>query len=189
VDIDIDLKSDFKLERVFNTAVPASTVENGVLKRHLVGAYFQTIPKDPITHLAAIPYEKAEELGYLKVDFLNLALLKHFEAKEEVKYYASREPKWENLRDREFVEQLFHISKHFDIVDKVKPRSILELADVLALIRPGKMVLLDKYLKNKAVVRKELYNKHQAAHLRKSHAIAYAVNIVINMNLLEDDLI
>lgn len=191
MDIDIDLRSDFKLERVFKNATPASTFEkeSKELKRHVVGAYFQNIPKDHLTGLAAIPYEEAEELGYLKIDFLNLSLLSHFESKEEVLYFARKEPKWDRLMDREFTERLFHISKHYDVVAQVKPRSILELADILALIRPGKMILLDKYLRNKKATRNELYTKRQVSDLRKSHAIAYAVNIVINMNLIEAKLI
>lgn len=189
MDIDIDLRSDFKLERIFSNAIPASIVEKDELKRHVVGAYFQTIPKDPLSGLSAIPYEEAEELGYLKIDFLNLSLLQHFESKEEVLWFARREPNWKLLKDREFVEKLFHIAKHYDMVDKVKPTSILELADILALIRPGKTILLDKYLKNKKLVRTELYTKRQDSDLRKSHALAYAVNIGINMNLLEENMI
>lgn len=193
MDIDIDLKSDFKLERVFTTAIPASTVESkdgkNELKRHIVGAYFQTVPKDPITGFSAIPYEEAEELGYLKIDFLNLSLLQHFESKDEMLYFARKEPNWKRLDDKEFVEKLFHISKHYDMVNKVKPVSILELADILALIRPGKTILLDKYLKNKKLTRTELYTKRQVSDLRKSHALAYAVNIAINMNMLEAKII
>lgn len=185
MDIDIDVRSDFKLERTFKTAVPASMAEKGELKRHVVGAYFQHIPKDPVTGLAAIPYEQAEELGYLKLDFLNLSLLQHFDSKEEVLHLARKEPNWDRLKEREFVEKLFHISKHFDVVYQVKPRSVMELADILALIRPGKMILLDKYLKNKKLARKELYTKRQASDLRKSHSVAYALNIVINMHLVE----
>ena len=75
------------------------------------------------------------------------------------------------------------------MVSKVKPTSILELADILALIRPGKMILMDKYLRNKKATRVELYTKRQASDLRKSHAVAYAVNIVVNMNLLDAELI
>lgn len=189
MDIDIDLKPDFKLERVFNNAVPASTVEKDEIKRHLVGAYFQKIPKDKITGLSAIPYETAEDFGYLKIDFLNLSLLNAFESKSEVLAFAKKEPKWKRLENREYVERLFHISKHYDIVNKVKPKSIMELADILALIRPGKMLLLDKYIKNPKITRKELYTKRQASDLRKSHAIAYATNIVINMNLIDAGLI
>jgi DNA polymerase III alpha subunit len=189
MDIDIDLKSDFKLERVFNNATPAAMVENGEYKRHLVGAYFQKIPKDPITSLAAIPYTEAEDLGFMKIDFLNLALLSVFESKDELKYMAQREPNWDNLMDEEFVIKLFHLGKQFQLVKQVRPRSILEMADVLALMRPSKIPLLNKYLQNRETTRKELYTKRLPADLRKSHAIAYAVNVVINMNLLEENLI
>ena len=189
MDIDIDLKPGFKLGSVFPTATPASMVENGVLKKHLVGAYFQKVPKDLISGWSAIPYEQAEDLGYLKVDFLSLSLLNNIESKAELDRLARKEPKWRNLEDREYVEKLFHISKHYDVVSKVKPTSILELADILALIRPGKMILMDKYLRNKKATRVELYTKRQASDLRKSHAVAYAVNIVVNMNLLDAELI
>jgi hypothetical protein len=189
MDIDIDLRPDFKLERTFTKATPASVVENGEIKRHLVGAYFQNISKDPLTNLAAIPYEEAEELGYLKIDFLNLGLLTYFESRDEVKYFARKTPNWQLLNDPKFVEKLFHISKHYDMVSKIKPKSIIELADILALIRPGKTILLDKYIKNPEATRVELYTKRQASDLRKSHAIAYAVNIVINMNLIEAEII
>lgn len=185
MDIDIDLKSDFKPERVFKSVVPASMVEKNELKRHNVGAYFQKIPRDPISNLAAIPYDAAEDLGYLKIDFLPLNLLSSFESKDEVLHFARKKPNWSRLADESFVERLFHISKHYDMVSKIKPTSILELADILALIRPGKTILLDKYLKNKKLARKELYTKRLVSDLRKSHAIAYAVNIVINMNLIE----
>lgn len=189
MDIDIDLKPDFKVESVFKQAIPASIIENGEIKRHLVGAYLQDMPRDVLTGLAAIPYEEAEEIGYTKIDFLHLSILNHFESKEELLYFAKREPNWDNLLNREFVEKLFHISKHFDVVYQVKPRSILEVADVLALIRPGKMILLDKYLKNRKAVRPELFTKRNPSDLRKSHAIAYATNVIINMNLLEENLI
>lgn len=189
MDIDIDLKSDFKLERIFDNAIPASIVEKDALKRHNVGAYFQKIPKDSISGFAAIPYETAEELGYLKIDFLSLNLLNSFETKEELLAFAKKEPKWKRLENPEYVERLFHLSKHYATVSRVKPTSILELADILALIRPGKTVLLDKYMKNKSLTRKELYTKRQVSDLRKSHAIAYATNIVINMNLIDAGMI
>lgn len=189
MDIDIDLKSDFKLERIFKKAIPASIVEKDELKRHNVGAFFQAIPKDPMTGLAAIPYEEAEELGYLKIDFLPLNLLSNFESRDEVLYFSRKEPNWKLLNDPEVVGRLFHVSKHFDTMQKMKPRCVLEMADVLAIIRPGKMILLDKYLQNKKLTRKELYTKRSPADLRKSHALAYAYNVVINMNLIEADIL
>jgi hypothetical protein len=89
------------------------------------------------------------------------------------------------LTDQNIVSRLFHIKNHYDIVAKCEPKSIEDLADILALIRPSKKDLLDKYLKDKFSVRSLLYVKHLDSDLRKSHAIAYAMNIVIQMNLIE----
>lgn len=185
MDIDIDLSPDFKPERIFKDITFASMVENGELRKHLVGVYFQTIPKDPFTKLAAIPYKDADEFGFKKIDFLHLSLLGTLSTKDEVREYMRKEPNWDLLLEESFVEKLFHLSKQFPTVRRVKPRSIMEIADVLALIRPGKMALLDKYVKNKDATRAELYTKRSNSDLRKAHAVAYAHNVVIDMNLRE----
>lgn len=183
MDIDIDIKSTFKPEKCFNVT-RASGVENGELKPHNVGIYFQNIPKDPVTKLAAIPYKEAEDFGYIKIDMLNLNLLNNFNSKEELLELMEKEPQWELLENREFVSRLFHLSKQFEVVYKIKPKSILDIADILCLIRPHKKYLIDKYIKNKAVVRKELYIKREHGDMRKSHAVAYAMLVVLHMNLL-----
>lgn len=184
MDIDIDVLSTFKPEKYFNIT-KASIVENEELKQHLVGVYFQNIPKDCITKLAAIPYKEAEKEGYTKIDMLHLNLLNHFKSKEEMIELMEREPNWKLLETKEFVEKLFHISNQFETVFKIKPKSVIELADVLCLIRPNKRILIDKYIKNKNIIRKELYIKRENSDLRKSHAVAYALLIVLQMNLLE----
>ena len=43
MDIDIDITSKFKPEQIF-TVTRASRIENGELKPHQVGVYFQNIP-------------------------------------------------------------------------------------------------------------------------------------------------
>ena len=68
MDIDLDLKTDFDPLDVFD-AVRASMVKNNDLVKHNVGVYFQSIPVDPMTGLAAIPYEQAEEVGYSRLIF------------------------------------------------------------------------------------------------------------------------
>lgn len=184
MDIDIDIAPNVSPEKLFNIT-HASQIVSGELKKHLVGIYFQNIPRDPISSLSAIPYDEAEEYGFYKIDMLHLNLLKKFESKAEIKTLLKKEPNWKLLENREVVEKLFHIGKHFDIVYSVKPKNILELADILALIRPSKYKLLNKYLKNKSFVRKELYTKREKSDLRKSHAVAYAMLIVLQMNLIE----
>jgi DNA polymerase III alpha subunit len=165
--------------------IRASMVENGVLKPHPVGIYLQTIPTDMDSHLSAIPYQQAQEYGYLKIDLLHLNLLKSFESRDEVLTVLNMKPDWTLLNYKSVVEKLFHIKKHFDLIEKCKPQSIEDLADILALIRPNKTILIDKYIKSKHEVRKVLYDKIDESDLRKSHAIAYALNIILQMNLIK----
>lgn len=185
MDIDIDVKDNKQLFKLLEQyIVRASTVENDELKPHLVGAYFQTVPVDHMTGLSAIPYKTAEEWGYKKVDILNLNLLSDISSRDDIDAILSEEPDWAMLECRDTVSKMFHISKHYDVVSMVSPTSVEDLADVLALIRPNKKYLIDKYLKDKFSVRKVLYDKVDASDMRKSHAISYALNIVLQMNLL-----
>lgn len=182
MDIDIDISPS----SVLNTLplIKASQVENGTLKPHLVGIYLQNIAQDPDTGIAAIPYKSAEDLGYYKIDILHLNLLENLESRKEVEVLSQMEPDWTLLQKTDVVQTLFHLKKHSELVTKIKPKSVEDLADILALIRPNKRVLIDQYLKNKSEVRKVLYNKIDDSDLRKSHAVAYALNIVIQLNLI-----
>lgn len=187
MDIDIDVAPKFKASNVFD-AIPASIVEAGELKKHLVGLYFQNIPVDPETGVSAIPYKEAERMGFFKVDMLNLNILNNFESKKEIRELLKIEPDWTLLEDEEVVKKLFHLSKHFSVVSRVKPTSVEELADCLALIRPNKIKLVDKYIRNRINTRKELYVKYDASDLRRSHAIPYALLIILQLHLIESGL-
>lgn len=189
MDIDIDIKPSADTLGLFPSATHASIVEKGKLKKHLVGHYFQNIPKDEVTQLSAIPYDKAEDYGFIKIDLLNLSLLDIFNSKKEIKVLLKKEPDWDILTDPNVVKKCFHISNHFDLINKVKPKSVLELADVLALIRPNKINLLNKYLKDREKCRPELYCKTDKSDLRKSHAIPYALLIVLQLHLIKADII
>ncbi len=191
MDIDIDLKTDFNPHDVFDNIISASMVDNGKLKKHPVGVYFQNIPKDPITTLSAIPYQESEELGFLKIDFLHLSLLDAFNSKEEIRELLKIEPNWDLLLNENVVRKLFQIHRHFDILYHVKPKSVQELADVISLIRPAKRNLLQYYNSNKFEVRKELYKKPKddKYYFKKSHAISYALCIVLQLNAIEKGLI
>lgn len=186
MDIDIDLASTFDPKDLFKDKVThASMVEDGELKKHLVGVHFQNVPKDADSGLAAIPYNKIEDLGYFKIDLLPLTLLNNFENKDEIRYLLNIEPDWSMLEDESVVKQLFHIKNHFDLVYQVRPKCIEDLSDVLALIRPSKAPLLNKYLRNREAVRPELHTKREKGDLRRSHSIPYAMLIVLHMHLLK----
>lgn len=186
-DIDIDLQTSFDPMKVFDKIIPASLVVNKTLSKHPCGYYFQTIPVDNETDLAAIPYEQAEELGYFKIDFLHLSVLDHFANKNEIRTLLKLEPNWDLLLNEEQVAKLFQIHRHYRLLTKVRPRSIQELADVLALLRPSKKHLVDDYLTDRKLVRETfLYTKDDTGYaFKRSHALAYAMTIVLQLHLIQ----
>lgn len=192
MDVDIDFPTDFDPLEHFPEAVRASRVdEQSQLVKHPAGAYFQRIPKDKLTGLAAIPFEQAEELGYFKVDFLHLGLMdelsQFFENKDEMRALVRKEPNWALLRNHQVVEKLFQIHKHYDLVQQVQPDSVEKLADCIALIRPHGRRLVDKYLKDRDNTRTVLYSKPTDGrpYYKRSHSIAYALVIVLQLHLIK----
>ena len=184
MDIDIDIRPSTDIDSII-PCTRASMVRNGDLVRHQVGVYLQDMPRDPITGLAAIPYDVAMEFGYFKFDFLNLHILSHYGSKEQIRQAVRTEPNWLLLRDPEVVGQLFHLSKHYDVVDLVRPTSIAELADCLALIRPTKRHLLHKYVIDREETRVALYQTEEGQYMfKRSHATAYAMVIVLQLHAL-----
>lgn len=180
MDIDIDLPTSFK-PTMFN-AVKAS-IHGKEITQHPCGLYFYNIPIDPITKLSAIPHEYASLFGFNKIDLLHLSLLDDLKTRNEVKELINKEPNWELLLDENIVKQLFQLSNHYELLMKIKPTNIEELADVIALSKPAKMYLVDTYIKNKKIARELLYVKtDDKFYIKKSHAIAYAMNIVLQLN-------
>jgi DNA polymerase III alpha subunit len=185
MDIDIDTPTTFNPLEVFPNVTKACIIKNDEIVPHPCGVYFQNIPQDPITKLSAIPYDIAEELNYLKIDFLHLGVYDNFKSREEIEELLKIDPDWNLLLVPSNVNKLFQISKHLDILLKIRPKSIEELADVIALIRPGKRELLNLYLVNKDMARRILYAKDENGFsFKKSHAIAYSLVIVLQLHLL-----
>ena len=83
------------------------------------------------------------------------------------------------------VEQLFHIHNHFDIVNTLKPKSIEQLAAVLAIIRPAKRYLAKQ---NWNEIESNVWQKPTDGtyYFKKSHAIGYALAICVQMNILSN---
>lgn len=185
MDIDIDVSKNFEIDKIFSV-IRASMVQNNELVRHPVGYYFQSIPIDIQTNLAAIPYDKALEEGFFKIDFLKLNILENFYSKSQMRELAKKEPDWNLLKNESVVGQLFHLNSHFDIVNLVSPKTIDDLADVFALIRPNKRKLLNKYIDDKKNIRKILYIKEDNSDMRKSHAYSYALLIKLQLVLISE---
>ncbi len=181
-DIDIDF-ADRELALLGLMHVKASRSDKDTLVRHPSGVYFQEIPVDPFSGCASIPYQEAGELGYFKIDFLNNSLYQDVRDENHLHDLVDREPEWSLLEEREIVGMLAHIGDHFGVVQAIKPQSVDDLAIVLALIRPGKKYLLGQ---PRAVIDAEIWKASDEFTFKRAHAIAYAVSIAVQLNLLVD---
>ncbi len=179
-DIDIDFADRTKILDIIKH-VPASIVENGVNRKHNTGVYVTSIPVNPLTGYASLDYKTAEERGYFKIDFLNVSVYKDVKDEDHLKKLLETEPLWDLLLEDEFSNNLFHVNGHGNVLRTMKPRSIEELAAVLAMIRPAKRYLIGKDWLD---VKKEVWLKpeNDEYYFKKAHAI------VVQMNLLCEQL-
>lgn len=187
MDIDIDIPPSVKLKEIFNNRIVLASMVNKdtrELVKHQCGVFFHNMPTDPVTGFAAIPYDESSDYNYFKIDMLNNSALVNFPSKEWMDEYVDIEPDWNLLLKRENVEKLFHLKNWFHFVIQTKPKSVLEVADMVALIRPAKKQLLDKYLRNREATRPELYTRIDKFDMRKSHSLAYALIIVLQLHLI-----
>jgi DNA polymerase III alpha subunit len=182
MDIDIDFADRSKVLEILNH-VKASRKENNNIVAHNTGVYLQSVPRDPVTNLAGIDYKEAESRGYFKIDFLNVNIYKGIKNEEHLLYLMGQEPLWDLLDDDSFTDLLFHVNGYGMLLRQMKPRSVEELAMFLGLIRPGKKHLIGKTWTD---VETEIWTKTENGeyYFKKSHAVAYAMAIVVQMNLI-----
>ena len=185
-DIDIDFKDRNNILNKLHH-IPASIIKDNNVARHNTGIYFHEIPVDPFTGNATLDYKKAEELGYFKIDCLNVNMYKDVESEEHLQRLIDTEPDWELFQHKEIVEQLFHIHDHFNIVSQMKPQSVEQLAMILAIIRPAKRSLLGESWQS---IQKQVWLKpiDNSYYFKKSHAVSYALAIVVQLNLLVESI-
>jgi DNA polymerase III alpha subunit len=185
-DIDIDFADRTKALVLFDH-VTAAIEDNGTYKKHNTGVYCTSIPYNPITGLSTIDYKQAEDRGYFKIDFLNVGVYEGVKNKEHLKKLLETEPLWDLLLADEFTQNLFHVNGHGSILRQSKPKSIEELAAVLAMIRPAKRYLIGKEW---STVMTEIWKKpeNDEYYFKKAHAVAYAAAIVVQMNLICENL-
>ena len=181
-DIDIDFPDRTKILDVI-PHVPAAIIENNLYKKHNTGVYCQQIPVNPLTNTASLDYKEAETRGYFKIDFLNVTVYKDVRDEEHLKQLMETEPLWDLLEQDEFTNLLFHLNGHGNILKKMKPRNVEQLAAILAMIRPAKRHLIGLDWQQ---VFTDVWEKPQndEYYFKKSHAIAYATAIVVQMNLI-----
>jgi len=154
-DIDIDFVDREKALNLFKHVV-SSRVDSDELVKHNTGIYLHEVPVNAKSNLCAVPYEQAEDQGFFKIDFLNVGLYKDVRNEEHLIQLRETEPLWDLLLDDASIQNLFHVNGHGSILRQMEPKSIEQLAAVLAMIRPAKRSLIGK---DWTTVMKEVWTK------------------------------
>ena len=184
-DIDIDFGDRTQvLDLIEHT--PAGIIKDDKLIKHNTGIYVTDVPKDPFIGCASIDHKIAEDRGYMKLDLLNVGLYSQVTSEQHLQELMNTEPDWSKLYDPEFCAQLIHIGNHYETLIKMPEavNTIPRLAMFLAVIRPAKRHLIGKTWRE---VADTVWEKpaDDGYYFKKSHAVAYAHLVVVNMNLLD----
>lgn len=186
-DIDIDFGDRAEVLKLLKYRTAAIERDDGHLDKHNTGVYLQDIPFDPFTNQSTIDHDAAEKLGYFKLDLLNVHFYKDIKDEAHLLELVNREPVWELFEHREIVEKLFHLNRYADLCKDFKPQSVEDIAIILAIIRPSKKHLQGQ---SRDVIRQSVWQKPSdgAYYFKKGHATAYAMAIVVQLNLIVEQL-
>lgn len=183
-DIDIDFADRQQALRLLKHT-PASINRNGEWVAHNTGVYVTDVPQDPFTGRASIDYQDAEARGYAKLDFLNVSLYTQIKNEAHLTELMSTEPLWDLLYEPEICSQLIHIGNHYNTLTAMPEpvNSIPRLAMFLSIIRPAKRHLIGQPWQE---VAKTVWERptDDEYYFKKSHAVAYAHLVAVNLNLL-----
>jgi hypothetical protein len=142
-DLDLDIPSK-QSDNIRNTVIRGSVMtERGELRPHPAGVYFyKMIPS--FDGRTVIDYKKMEEKEYQKIDILNNTYLDDV-TEEELNQYVSiienDEIDWQELWE---FDEPYQLSKYPGILREFAVESVMDVAIVLAIIRPGSLQNYDK---------------------------------------------
>jgi hypothetical protein len=182
-DIDLDLADRDQLLKLIY-ATPARQMHQGQVRRHNSGVYVTDIPYDPVNACAAIDYESAEQLGYFKIDLLNMSVYQLVKSTEHYEQMLDQEPDWSRLwTDCNWAKQLVHVGNYTALLEAMRPDSIPRMAAFISIIRPGKA-----HLQNRpwTEVFESVWDGDDSRGFvfKHAHAIGYAALVALHMNLL-----
>tara|TARA_R110000822_G_scaffold12096_7_gene43642 strand:+ start:4619 stop:5197 length:579 start_codon:yes stop_codon:yes gene_type:complete len=182
-DIDIDFADRNQLLELIRHT-PARQLHQGQVRRHNSGVYVTDIPHDPVNQCAAVDYKVAEELGYFKIDLLNMSVYQLIAGPEHYATALAQEPNWTALwTDPEWTKQLVHVGNYTDLLKEMQPDSIPRMAAFISIIRPGK-AHLQKQPWNTVFETVWDGDESKGYTFKKSHSISYAMLVALHMNLL-----
>jgi hypothetical protein len=157
---------------------------NDKYDKHNTGVYFQNIPRDPTTNISTLDHRIANEYGYFKIDFLNVNMYERVRDEAHLLELIDREPPWDFFEFEEITDQLFHLKGYSHLLKHYKPKSVEDIAMMLAIMRPAK-AHLQKESWDK--IRREVWIKNageEKYQFKRAHGISYALAIVVDLNLL-----
>ena len=182
-DIDIDFADrDVILSKIEHRVAKLDTG-----KKHNTGVYVTEAPHNPVDNLCTIDHKTADDRGYFKLDFLNVSIYKDVKDEAHLQKLMEKEPIWQLLEHKDFVDNVFHLSGHDNLLKQLKPTSVQQLAATLAIIRPAKRHLADKSWNE---ILNEVWVKptNGEYYFKKAHAFSYAMAVVVHINLLCEQL-
>jgi len=182
-DIDIDFGDRSSILKLIKHT-PAMQITQGVARIHNSGVYVTDIPRDPINNFASIEYNEAESRGYFKIDFLNMGVYQLVQSPNHYQEMIDATPPWDRLwQDTAWASQLVHVGNYTELLQKMQPKNIPQMAAFISIIRPGKAHLQNKPWKE---VFESVWDGNDSLGytFKKSHAISYAALVALHMNLL-----
>jgi hypothetical protein len=187
-DIDIDLADRDQLLRLIRFT-PARQNNSARVRLHSSGVYVTDIPYDPVNCCASIDYETAEQLGYFKIDLLNMSVYQLIQNPEHYKHMLQQEPQWSRLwNDPDWAKNLVHVGNYTDLLNKMRPDSIPRMAAFISIIRPGKAHLQNQPW-NQVFASVWDGDANRGFIFKKSHSISYAALVALHMNLLSQPVV
>lgn len=184
-DIDIDVPFRDKALDALPEYINASIINNNIIKPHNVGVYLQDAPTFLNTNMSSIPYEKMHEFGFFKLDILTNTVYEDVKDENHLDRLLNTEPNWNLLLDERIVQNLFQIHRYYELLKKWKPSSVVELAMFISMIRPSKKHLFE--FNSWEAIKNEIWEPpvDDSPYFKKSHSIAYAMVIVVQLNLFD----
>lgn len=146
-DLDLDIPSIESLR--IRERLPKASIKNqkGDLQPHASGVYFyKNLPT--FEGMSVIDYKQMEQADFQKIDILNNTFLDDITVEsfsEFIEKINSEDIDWKSLWD---YENPYQLSNYPAILREFKVSSVLDVAIVLAIIRPGAIQQYDKLKKN-----------------------------------------
>lgn len=187
-DVDIDVINRDEVLKRIECIYGRIDRPNNTFEKHPTGVFFQNIPRDPTTNISTVDHRVANNYGYFKIDFLNVNMYEFVRDEEHLKELVNKEPPWDFFEYQEITDKLFHLKGHSELLNLHKPKSVEDLAMILAIIRPAKA-----YLKGKSwdKIKKEVWtvvSGDDTYQFHRAHAISYAISVVVHMHLLVEQM-